>query len=78
MVYTIPTFDLGAAFGGGLGQGIGSALGQLGQQQVELGQAGRLQQALAGLSPEQLQDPVQLYSALAERPEIAQIGRAHV
>jgi hypothetical protein len=36
MVYTIPTFDLGEAFGGGLGQGMGNVLNQLGQRQISL------------------------------------------
>lgn len=67
MVQILPTYDLGAQFG----QGIGSVLGQLGQRQAELGQSERLKQALSGLSPEQAENPLELFSALSQYPEIA-------
>lgn len=68
MVFQIPTFDLGAA----LGQGVAGGLQQLGQRQQQVAEAERLRQALGQLTPEQLQDQLELYKAIPERPDIAQ------
>lgn len=72
MVFQIPTYDLGSALGQGLGAGISGGLQELGQQRQQIAEAERLRQALGQLTPEQLQNPVALYSALADQPDIAQ------
>lgn len=71
MVYTIPTFDLGAALGQGAGQGINQGVDALLQRQGQEQKSNRIQQALASLSPEQQQDPFAIYQALTRDPEIA-------
>lgn len=71
MVFVTRPFDLGAELGKGAGQGISSAISQFAKQKQADNEAERLRQTLSRLSPEDLNDPTKIYSALASNPEIA-------